>query len=110
MKKCVYEKAIILIRNPFYALIAEFNRQMSGSKTEEIDPGLFQGLGKLTLTRPLRRKLRIRWFFDVSKVKESGFLNRTSLTPSDFRCDPAPQVMVSRGFSNPGEPMDLSNR
>ena len=47
MKKCVYEKAIILIRNPFYALIAEFNRQMSGSKTEEIDPGLFQGLGKL---------------------------------------------------------------
>ena len=73
MKKCVYEKAIILIRNPFYALIAEFNRQMSGSKTEEIDPGLFQGLGKLTLTRPLRRKLRIRWFFDVSKVKESIF-------------------------------------
>ena len=22
------------------------------------------------LTRPLRRKLRVRWFFDVSKVKE----------------------------------------
>ena len=27
----------------------------------------------LTLTRPLRRKLRMRWFFDVSKVKESSF-------------------------------------
>ena len=35
----------------------------------------------LTLTRPLRRKLWIRWFFDVFKVKESNFLNRTSLTP-----------------------------
>ena len=30
----------------------------------------------------MRRKLRARWFFDVSKVKESSFfLNRTSLTP-----------------------------
>ena len=28
----------------------------------------------LTLTRPLRSKLRMRWFFDVSKVKESSFL------------------------------------
>ena len=34
-----------------------------------------------TLTRPLRRTLRIRYFCDVSKVKESSFfLNRTSLT------------------------------
>ena len=41
----------------------------------------------LTLRRPLRRKLRMRWFFDVSKVKESRFFNRTSLTPpSDFCC------------------------
>ena len=36
----------------------------------------------LTLIRPLPRKLRTRWFFDVSKVKESIFLNRTSKTPS----------------------------
>ena len=35
----------------------------------------------LTLRRRLRRKVRMRWFFDVSKVKESSFLNRTSLTP-----------------------------
>ena len=34
----------------------------------------------LTLKRPLRKKLRMRWFFDVSKVKESSFFNRTSLT------------------------------
>ena len=39
----------------------------------------------LTLRRPLRRKLRMRWFFDVSKVKVSSFfLNRTSLTPIRF--------------------------
>ena len=45
-------------------------------------------LRQLTLTRPLRRKLRMRWLFDLSKVKESSFfLNRTSLTPpSDFCC------------------------
>ena len=28
-------------------------------------------LNELTLTRPLRRKLRMRWFLDISKVKES---------------------------------------
>ena len=28
----------------------------------------------------MRKKLRMRWFFDVSKVKESSFFNRTSLT------------------------------
>ena len=27
----------------------------------------------LTLRRSLRRKLRMRWFFDISKAKESGF-------------------------------------
>ena len=30
-------------------------------------------LYRLTLRRPLRRKLWMRWFFDVSKVKESSF-------------------------------------
>ena len=39
---------------------------------------------RLTLTRPLRRKLRMRWFFDVSKVNESSFFNRTSLTALRF--------------------------
>ena len=40
---------------------------------------------KLTLRRPLRRKLRMRWFFDVSKVKESSFF-KSDVTdpPSDF--------------------------
>jgi len=33
-----------------------------------------------TLRRPLRKKLRMGWFFDVSKVEESSFFNRTSLT------------------------------
>ena len=28
----------------------------------------------LTLRHPLHKKLRMRWFFDVSKVKESSFL------------------------------------
>ena len=32
---------------------------------------------------PFAQKLQMNWFFDVSKVKESIFLNRTSLTPSD---------------------------
>ena len=36
----------------------------------------------LTFTHPLGRKLRMRWFFDVSNVKESSFfLNQTWLTP-----------------------------
>ena len=42
---------------------------------------------QLSLTRPLRRKLRMRWFFDVSKVKESSVL-KSDLTDlsSDFWC------------------------
>ena len=41
----------------------------------------------LSLRRPLRRKLRMRWFFDISKVKESSFF-KSDLTdlPSDFWC------------------------
>ena len=54
----------------------------------------------LTLRRPLRKKLRMKWFFDVSKVKESSFfksdltdspqifdahlLENTNLSPSRF--------------------------
>ena len=35
----------------------------------------------LTLRRPFRRKVRMRRFFDISKVKESSFfLNRTLMT------------------------------
>ena len=42
-------------------------------------------IGHLTLRRPLRKKLRMRWFFDVSDVKESSFF-KPDLTdpPSDF--------------------------
>ena len=55
---------------------------------------------KLSLRRPLRKKLQMRWFFDVSKVKESSFsksdltdppqifdahlLENTDLSPSRF--------------------------
>ena len=47
---------------------------------------------RLTLTRPLRRKLRMRWFFDVSKVKESSFFK------SDFT-DP-PQIFDAHPLEN----------
>ena len=57
---------------PFWARIAA-NASLSRSKSQ-IRVSLI-----LTLRRPLRRKLRMRWFFDVSKVKESSFFNRTSL-------------------------------
>ena len=41
----------------------------------------------LTLRRPLRRKVRMRWFFDISKVTQSSFfkLNLTD-PPLDFWC------------------------
>ena len=35
----------------------------------------------LTLTGPLRRKLRMRWFFDVSKVKLSSFFKSVLTDP-----------------------------
>ena len=41
----------------------------------------------LTLRRPLRKKLRMKWFFDVSKVRESSdahLLENTDLSPSKF--------------------------
>merc|ERR1711953_30842 len=44
VKKCAYQAAIILVRNPFHALVAEFNRQMTG-KTEHLDAELFAALG-----------------------------------------------------------------
>ena len=43
-KKCIYEAAIILIRNPFHTLVAEFNRQMT-SKTGYVEPELFSSMG-----------------------------------------------------------------
>ena len=45
------------------------------------------GFSSLTLRRPLRRKLRMRWFFDIFKVKESSFF-KSDLTdpPSYFWC------------------------
>ena len=44
IQKCIYEAAIILIRNPFHALVAEFNRQMT-SKTGFVEPQLFSSMG-----------------------------------------------------------------
>ena len=38
----------------------------------------------LTLTRPLPRKLRMRWFLDVSKVKESSFFKSDLTDPLRF--------------------------
>ena len=38
----------------------------------------------LTLTRPLRRKLRMRWFFDIFLVKESSFFFKSDLTDPSF--------------------------
>ena len=38
----------------------------------------------LTLTRPLRKKLQMRWFFDVSKVKELSFF-KSNLTDPPLR-------------------------
>ena len=35
----------------------------------------------LTLRRPLRRKLLMRWFFDISKVKESSFFKSDLTDP-----------------------------
>ena len=40
---------------------------------------LFQIYQFLTITRQLRRKLRMRWLYDVSKVKESSF-SKSDLT------------------------------
>ena len=41
----------------------------------------------LTFTHPLRKKLRMRWFFDVSKVKEASFFKSDLTDPlSDFLC------------------------
>ena len=34
----------------------------------------------LTLRRSLREKLRMRWFFDISKVKDSIFFKKSDLT------------------------------
>ena len=42
------------------------------------------GFTLLTLTRPSRRKLRMRWFFDVSKVKESSFCKSDLTDPLRF--------------------------
>ena len=38
----------------------------------------------LTLRHPLRRKLRRRWFFDISKVKESSFVKSDLTDPLRF--------------------------
>ena len=47
----------------------------------------FHILPTLTRRQPLRKKLRMRLFFDVSKVKESSFLIRPHCPPPlDYWC------------------------
>ena len=64
----------------------------------------------ITLTRPLRKKFRMRWFFDVTKVKESSFsksdltdppqifdahlLVNTNLSPSSFNFSVGFYIMI----------------
>ena len=43
--------------------------------------GVKECFNHLTLRRPLRKKLRMRWFFDVSEVKESSFLKSDLTDP-----------------------------
>ena len=58
-------------------------------------------MNNLTLTRPLRGILWMRWFFDVSEVKESSFFK------SDFT-DP-PQIFDAHLFENINlKPLQLS--
>ena len=45
---------------------------------------LFYSTGMLTFRRLLRRKLRMRWFFDMSKVKESSFFKSDLTDPFRF--------------------------
>ena len=42
------------------------------------------GWDTLTLRRSLRKKFRMRWFFDVSKVKESRFFKSDLTDPPQF--------------------------
>ena len=54
----------------------------------------------LTLKRPLRIKLRMRWFSDVSKVKESSFFKSDLIDP--------PQIFDARLLENTNlSPSDL---
>lgn len=41
MKKCAYSKVIMVVRNPFYAFIAEFNREVA-SKTAEVEASAYK--------------------------------------------------------------------
>ena len=50
----------------------------------------------LTLRRPSRRKLRMRWFFDVSKVEESSFFKSDLTSPPPQIFDPHLLVKFSQ--------------
>ena len=68
-KKCIYEAAIILVRNPFHALVAEFNRQMT-SKTGFVDPEYFSSMGWDDFISEYRNDRQIN-FFKWSKYRFS---------------------------------------
>ena len=88
MKKCVYEKAMILIRNPFYALVAEFQRQMSGDKTAEIDPTLFKALGNFENAMNLKPTV----FLKVGMISSSN--TAASIFPSSKIGFSASRILV----------------
>ena len=72
-----------------HALLAVSLRSMRGAL---LGPTFFSALKyeinfteiKLTLRRPLRRKLRMKWFFDISKVQESNFFKSDLTDPSQI--------------------------
>ena len=49
-KRCGYEKSIIILRNPFDAIVSDF-KLSSGSKTSEPDPSVFEGAHFQTYAR-----------------------------------------------------------
>ena len=63
---------------PFHSFSSLFISWLHNEFRPLIDPYF------LTLTRPLRRKLRIRWFFDLSEVKESSFSKSDLTDPSQI--------------------------
>ena len=70
---------------PNFGLNLRFGQTFPYNKGNIIMKFLSQNsVSNLTLRRPLCRKLRMRWFFDVSKVKESSFFKSDLTDPLRF--------------------------
>ena len=60
--------------NPILAENSTFNEIYKSDRFKGINLNLYSAdFNNVTLRRPLHKKLRMRWFFNVSKVKESSF-------------------------------------